>query len=197
MRIAHYYTNGTIECGALDDRGRVRAFSSCHELAGIPSRDRLNALLTMAPDERDAVNQRVLADGPVVVENPDILAPAVPYPPLYIYNHGNSPTIYKRQIGGRKQWEMTRIPHFRTRPWSSLSGHGETIPIRRGCGLSFGLELGIVIGRRAFRVDREHAAEHIAGVVGLNDGFMGGVFSNYNTNTPSASAPCTRVRMIS
>jgi len=138
----------------------------------------------MAPDDRETINRSVLAGGPIVMESPEILAPAVPYPPLYIYNHGNSPTIYKRQAGGRKQWEMTRIPHFRIRPWSSLSGHGETISLRQGCGLSFGLELGIVIGRRAYRVGREHAAEHIAGVVGLNDGFMGGIFSGYNTNTP-------------
>ncbi len=185
MKISHYYANGAIECGIVDDQGKIRAFAPGCELADLPPRERFDALLTMAPNDREVLNQSMLAGGPIVTEGPknpegqSILAPAVPYPPLYIYNHGNSPTIYKRQRADLEQQGVTRMPHFRIRPWSSLSGHGDAVPIRQECDLMFGLELGIVIGQRAHRVDIEHAAEHIAGIVGLDDAFLDGIFADY------------------
>lgn len=187
MRIAHHYNNGQVECTLVDGDGNLRSLEVCETLAALPAPQRFAALLEMDGEQRDAVNDLVLARGRVVAEQPTRLAPAVPDPPLYIYLHGNAPTIYKRQASAARQWELSRCPHVRVRPWASLAGHGAHAYIdAEARGHSCDTEFGVVIGRTAANVSVENAADHIAGVVALNDGFINGMHGEFDTNDYTA-----------
>ncbi len=109
---------------------------------------------------------------------------AVPNPPLYIFAHGNSATVWKRQADLAKRWMLPRVPHWRIRPLTSFSGGGHVLAVPRGCEVSYGAELGVVLGREACQVPEEGVVEYIAGVTCLNDLFLSGAHSDFSTQAP-------------
>ena len=60
---------------------------------------------------------------------------------------------------------MTRIPAMRIRTVNALLGHDEPLYLPAGAELSFGNELGFVIGQEARNVPAEAAYRYVAGYV--------------------------------
>ncbi|MFJ9690736.1 fumarylacetoacetate hydrolase family protein [Kitasatospora sp. NPDC101183] len=62
------------------------------------------------------------------------------------------------------------VPSYFLKPSSSLSWSGQAVVRPHGCELlAFEGEIAVVIGRRAHRVPRERALEHVAGYAAAND----------------------------
>ncbi len=96
----------------------------------------------------------------------------VPDSPLWMVLHGNSPTVWRKQEEmDPTQHIMTRVPAKRVRPVTSLLGQDEPLYLPPQAELSFGAELGFVIGAPAHRVSAEHAYRHVAGYLCTNDGY--------------------------
>lgn len=90
-------------------------------------------------------------------------------PPLFLVLHGNNPTIWKKQIGVERRWELPRVPFLRVRPSTSVLGHGETGLIPVEADFSYGTEFGVVIGAEARRVPEREAWDYVAGYTCIND----------------------------
>jgi len=192
MRIVHFYSEGAVQCGVLDERGRVRGLNEEPTLAGLSAGEQLDRLLTLDKPSRQTLNAELMERAPVAMERADRLAPAVPNPPLYYYMHGNAPTVFKRQTGGKGMWELARSPHNRIRPWSSIAGTGQQVSMSQGAALSTGTEFAVVIGAPASRVGATEAADHIAGIVATNDGFLSGLHAGFETSSSIANTVHTQ-----
>ena len=84
--------------------------------------------------------------------------------------HGNAVVVWRRQVGiDPNQHIMTRIPAMRIRTVNALLGHDEPLYLPASAQLSFGNELGFVIGQEARNVAAEDAYRHVAGYVCTND----------------------------
>jgi len=179
MKIASFVRNGRIDCGIVADGG-FRSLDAHRVLGKIAPEQRLFSLLAMTPQERCVLADEVSETEMVAWEKVKLLA-AVPLCPLYIYGHGNTPTIWLRQ--GRRDladWrEFQRVPYMRVRPFSSFSGDDTEVQVPGGTTVSGGGELGMVIGREAYRVPREQARAHIAGLVVLNDAYISGLHDEF------------------
>ena len=153
----------------LDDGASFVDAAGIAALRDVPSDGRLNRLLTMEPAER----ARIVAELPRKGEPLDsvTLQSASPFCPLYLLMHGNTPIIFKRQHP-ESRWQFPRIPYVRIRPWTSHLGHGEEFVVPEGGRLNHGAELGVVIGKPAYRVPEDQAANHIAGFTVTNDGSL-------------------------
>lgn len=96
----------------------------------------------------------------------------VPDSPLWMVLHGNSPTVWRKQEGmDPTQHIMTRVPAKRVRPVNALLGQDEPLYLPPDAQLSFGAELGFVIGAPAHRVSADQAYRHVAGYLCTNDGY--------------------------
>ena len=96
----------------------------------------------------------------------------VPDPPLWMVLHGNSPTVWRKQERmDPTRHIMTRIPAKRVRPVNALLGQDEPLYLPPDAQLSFGAELGFVIGAPAHRVSADQAYRHVAGYLCTNDGY--------------------------
>ncbi|MAG36916.1 MAG: hypothetical protein CL878_11835, partial [Dehalococcoidia bacterium] len=94
----------------------------------------------------------------------------VPDAPLCYILHGNAVIVWRRQVGiDPTQHIMTRIPAMRIRTVNSLLGHDEPLYLPPSSKLSFGNELGFVIGQEARNVPAEQAYRYVAGYVCTND----------------------------
>ena len=176
MKIASFIRDGKIDCGLIEGNQGYRVFDNHPVLGTLKSERRIFHLLGLMSEERDQVDLE-MKDAPLISRNDLKLLPAIPLCPLYIYNHANNPTVWKRQTG--REWEVTRIPYLRVRSYSCFSGDGWEIPLHTGTSLSCGAELGVVIGREAYRVSPEKAVEHIAGLVCLNDNILFGAHEEF------------------
>lgn len=184
MKIASFIRDGEIDCGLVDGDQGYRVFDDHPVIGSLNSESRIFHLLGLSPEERDLVDEE-MKDAPLISSNVIKLLPAIPHCPLYIYNHANNPIVWKRQIN--REWEVTRLPYMRIRSYSCFSGDGWEIPIHPGTTLSCGAELGVVIGREAYRVHPENAVDHIAGLVCLNDNFIEGDHEAFIDNSSSES----------
>ena len=94
----------------------------------------------------------------------------VPDAPLCYVLHGNAATVWCRQAEmDPTQHVMTRIPAMRIRTVNALLGHDEPLYLPASAKLSFGNELGFVIGQEARNVRAEDAYRYVAGYVCTND----------------------------
>jgi 2-keto-4-pentenoate hydratase/2-oxohepta-3-ene-1,7-dioic acid hydratase in catechol pathway len=82
------------------------------------------------------------------------------------------------QAAARREAAMTMLdrrckegePYICLKPTSSVSGPFAELPVPSGLStLDWEVEIGVVIGRRAWRVEVEHALEHVAGYCVVND----------------------------
>ena len=184
MKIASFVRDGEIDCGLVEGDQGYRVFDEHPVISGLSTERRIFYLLGLTPEERDQVEME-MKEAPLISCNDLKLLPAIPLCPLYIYNHANNPTVWKRQTG--REWEVTRIPYLRVRSYSCFSGDGWEIPLYTGTSLSCGAELGVVIGREAYRVSPEKAVEHIAGLVCLNDNILFGAHEEFiDTSSPES-----------
>ena len=172
-----------------------------HVLATVGARVRWPAAMFELPYEGHVSTRRILAGGPpALAELRDLvetvrrlalsgdddallqsaLVPAscarlrtpVPDPPLWMVLHGNSPTVWRKQEGmDPTQHIMTRVPAKRVRTVNALLGQDEPLYLPPHAQLSFGAELGFVIGAPAHRVSADHAYRHVAGYLCTNDGY--------------------------
>ena len=109
----------------------------------------------------------------------------VPDTPLCYILHGNAPTVWCRQSEkDPNQHVMTRIPAMRIRTVNALLGHDEPLYLPASAKLSFGNELGFVIGQEARNVPAEHAYRHVAGYVCTNDCYSS-VYSQLAADAPT------------
>ena len=178
MKLVSFGRAGRVDCGALDRGGQAcRIFDSHPVLGPMPAHRRLGAILAMTWDERRALAAWSATAESVPTDQVTLL-PAVPLCPLYLYNHANTPTLWKRQ-NPALQWQMTRIPYPRIRSFTSLSGSGWRIAVPSSARVNGGAEFGVVIGRAAWRVPVERAVEHIAGIVCLNDTMTAGTHEGF------------------
>ncbi len=179
MKIASFVREGIVDCGLVDGQEKVHLWNGHPRLGSIAPEARLKYLLALSPAER-----RELAAGfdwqKQAVFNCSSLAPAVPFSPLYIYAHNNNPTTWKRQFGVKFRWNIPRVTVFRVRPWSSFSGHGATVDLPQEGKLAHGCEVGFVIGKEAWQVPESQAADHVAGMVVLNDMSIAGLLGLYD-----------------
>ena len=114
----------------------------------------------------------ILAAPALVPADAARLRTPVPDAPLCYILHGNAVVVWRRQVGiDPNQHIMTRIPAMRIRTVNALLGHDEPLYLPAGAQLSFGNELGFVIGQEARNVPAEHAYRHVAGYVCTNDGY--------------------------
>ncbi len=184
MKIASFVRDGEIDCGLVDGDQGYRVFDNHPVIGSLNSESRIFHLLGLSPEERDRVDEE-MKGAPLISSSEIKLLPAIPHCPLYIYNHANNPTVWKRQMN--RVWEVTRLPYMRIRSYSCFSGDGWEIPIHPGTTLTCGAELGVVIGREAYRVPPEKAVEHIAGLVCLNDNFINGDHEAFIDNSSPES----------
>lgn len=111
----------------------------------------------------------------------------VPDAPLCYILHGNAVVVWRRQVGIEpNQHIMTRIPAMRIRTVNALLGHDEPLYLPAGAELSFGNELGFVIGQEARNVPAEDAYRYVAGYVCTNDCYS-------NMYSPLAADAPTRI----
>ena len=109
----------------------------------------------------------------------------VPDAPLCYVLHGNAPTVWCRQSEMDPNLHvMTRIPAMRIRTVNALLGHDEPLYLPATAKLSFGNELGFVIGQEARNVPAEHAYRHVAGYVCTNDCYSN-VYSQLAADAPT------------
>ena len=109
----------------------------------------------------------------------------VPDAPLCYVLHGNAATVWCRQSEmDPNQHVMTRIPAMRIRTVNALLGHDEPLYLPASAKLSFGNELGFVIGQEARNVSAEHAYRHVAGYVCTNDCYSN-VYSQLAADAPT------------
>ena len=182
MRIVSFARDGVIDCGVV--RGaRALLLDGHRSLGGVAPELRLFRLLAMEEAEREAVAKELDGAPSLAIEELDTL-PAVPLCPLYFYLHANNPTVWKRQ--SRRDWETTRLPYARVRPCTSWLGHGGEVVLPAAGGLACGVELGVVVGKEAWRVGEDKAAEHIAGLTLLNDGYLSGVHDPFTADRDAA-----------
>ena len=114
----------------------------------------------------------ILAAPALVPADAARLRTPVPDAPLCYILHGNAVVVWRRQVGiDANQHIMTRIPAMRIRTVNALLGHDEPLYLPASAQLSFGNELGFVIGQEARNVPAEHAYRHVAGYVCTNDGY--------------------------
>jgi len=170
--------------------GRFVPLEALPGLAGAAPREQLERLLCASPAERSALARHLPPEGEPL--GSVRLRPPLPDCPLYLFLHGNCPTVWKRQGRRDRRWKMTRIPYPRVRPWTSLSGEGAEIPVMPNASLSHGAELGVVIGRPARRVPEEAAMEHVAGFLCQNDGFLRGPHDAFALPDPKRVTPYQR-----
>ncbi len=111
----------------------------------------------------------------------------VPDAPLCYILHGNAVVVWRRQVGIKpNEHIMTRIPAMRIRTVNALLGHDEPLYLPAGAELSFGNELGFVIGQEARNVPAEDAYRYVAGYVCTNDCYS-------NVYSPLAADAPTRI----
>lgn len=164
---------------------QTRPLKMRHLLAGGPST--LAALGDLVEAVRLLTQQ---GDGAIVG---DALVPAhrarlrtpVPDSPLFFVFHGNAVIVWRRQVGiDPTQHIMTRIPAMRIRTINSLLGQDEPLYLPSNAELSYGNELGFVIGKEARDVPAEKAYGHVAGYVCTNDCYSN-VYSLLAPNAPN------------
>lgn len=91
--------------------------------------------------------------------------PPLPAAPLIFGLAGNNPMVWRKTAA-----PVPTYPVGYTRPWASLSGHGQTVTLGpEVTSFRCAVELGVVIGRRARNVSRERAMEHVAAYTVVND----------------------------
>ena len=115
-----------------------------------------------------------------IVEN-FCYAPPIPVPPLLFGLAGNCPQTW-RTTG-------TRIPNYPVgyvRPWQSIAGHKSRVILDKSVtSFRCAAELGIVIGKTAYKVTKERAMEYILGYTIVND-MIGNQWKNFaNQNNPN------------
>ena len=179
MKITSFVHDGQFDCGLVDGQGHIYRLDGCEAVRAISPSQRLPALLAMDRDERRQVVKQFEFTAESKI-HPRVLAPAVPLCPLFFYGHGNSPTIWRRQQGPRFRWNIPRMTHFRVRPWTSLSGNGDTVELPVKASLAHGAEFAVVLGKDAYRVPETEAESYIAGVLVMNDLFMSGLHGDYD-----------------
>jgi 2-keto-4-pentenoate hydratase/2-oxohepta-3-ene-1,7-dioic acid hydratase in catechol pathway len=102
----------------------------------------------------------IAAPAPAVA---DLLAPVVPTKIVAI-------GLNYRDHAVERGKPLPPVPMIFLKPASAVIGPGAPIRIPSGVGrVDHEAELGVVIGRRAVRVRREEAADHVLGVTCLND----------------------------
>ncbi len=172
-----------------------------HVLATVGARVRWPAAMFELPYEGHVTTRRILAGGPPALAavrdltetvrrlalsgDDDVLLQAalvpasrarlrtpVPDPPLWMVLHGNGPIVWRKQEGmDPTRHIMTRVPAKRVRTVNALLGQDEPLYLPPDAQLSFGAELGLVIGAPAHRVSADHAYRHVAGYLCTNDGY--------------------------
>jgi 2-keto-4-pentenoate hydratase/2-oxohepta-3-ene-1,7-dioic acid hydratase in catechol pathway len=182
MKLASFVRNQQIDCGMVVDGG-FKVFDAHPTLGAIASDQRLYMILGMSPVQRNVLRGE-MAGAEVVSADQVKLLPAVPDPPMYMFAHGNCPTIWLRQLGNEPgKWRgYPQVPYPRVRPVTALCGDGAEVLVPSGARAIGGAELGIVIGREAHRVSRQEATEHIAGLVVLNDMNLIDMHEDFMTN---------------
>ncbi len=109
----------------------------------------------------------------------------VPDAPLCYVLHGNAATVWCRQSEMDPNLHvMTRIPAMRIRTVNALLGHDEPLYLPASAKLSFGNELGFVIGQEARNVRAEDAYRYVAGYVCTNDCYSN-VYSQLAADAPT------------
>ena len=109
----------------------------------------------------------------------------VPDAPLCYVLHGNAATVWCRQSEMDPNLHvMTRIPAMRIRTVNALLGHDEPLYLPATAKLSFGNELGFVIGQEARNVRAEDAYRYVAGYVCTNDCYSN-VYSQLAADAPT------------
>lgn len=127
----------------------------------------------------------ILAAAALVPAGAARLRTPVPDAPLCYVLHGNAATVWCRQSEkDPNQHVMTRIPAMRIRTVNALLGHNEPLYLSASAQLSFGNELGFVIGQEARNVSAEHAYRHVAGYVCTNDCYSS-VYSQLAADAPT------------
>ena len=182
-------------------------------LATVGPRVRWPAAMWGLPDEGHVTTRRILAGGPSALAAlhdltetvrrlalsgeaalvQPALVPAsgarlrtpVPDPPLWMVLHGTSTIVWRKQVGiDPMRHIMTRVPAKRVRTVNALLGHDEPLYLPPEAQLSFGVELGFVIGAPAREVAAEHAYRHVAGYVCTNDGYSNVYSSRVREGSP-------------
>ena len=184
MKIASFSRDGRIDCGIVQTDDTFKVFDGHPVLGSIEPEKRLFHLLRLDPDERRRIDSE-MGDALVVRRSEVGMLPAVPLCPLYIYGHANNPTVWKRQIS--RDWETTRVPYMRIRSFSCFSGDGWPLYVPRNATVSVGAELGVVVGREAYRVSLDKAKNHISGLLALNDNFLQGAHDEFVDTSSEAS----------
>ncbi len=154
----------------LDDCTHFVDVAGLPTLARIPDDQRLSYLLTMSPEERTKILEEIKGKGELL--DSVHLRPASPFCPVYLLMHGNAPMIYTLQNSRGGRWRLPRAPYPRVRPWTAHLASGEELLVPEPGSLNHGAELGVVIGKPAYRVPQKDARSHIAGFTVLNDGYL-------------------------
>lgn len=170
VTVAGAYPNGSPE--PEGHPGAVRPDGSIVSLAelGHPS---VLALIEAGPDAWAAVEEQVASpDAPVrwTLGSVRLLAP-VPRPPRNMVCVGVN---YQSHFDEGKRPEGTTVPEspvLFTKPWTSLSGHDEVVPIDRRATdeVDWEAELAVVVGRGGINIAPEQALDHVFGWTLAND----------------------------
>ncbi len=111
-------------------------------------------------------------DDPVALEDCTLLPPIVDPPNIYMA--GANYADHYREMHDLAPDEPVprhpRGPFFFLKPTSTLTGHGAPVAIGEGVTrLDWEVELAVVIGRRAHRVEEASALDHVAAYTIIND----------------------------
>jgi len=173
MKIASFARDDHIDCGLVHGDHHYKVFDRHPVLSRVRPRERLFHILAMSGKQRRELAHE-MADAPAIARDAVGPVAAVPYCPLYIYMHGNNATVWRRQNPSLR-WRLAHVPYPRIRPFSAFSGdHGEILVQPGASSTSCGAEFGVVLGREAHCIKEADAMKYIAGVVCLNDTWVGG-----------------------
>ncbi|MHC4871513.1 MAG: fumarylacetoacetate hydrolase family protein [Planctomycetota bacterium] len=175
MKLASFVHDNEVSCGFLKEDSFI-LLDSHPDFKAVPKAERIFTVLKMKSEERR--NLYAELEGAPRIGCAEVkMLPAIPYSPLYIYNHANNPTVWKRQTP--REWNITRLPYLRVRPLTSFGATGGKMPVCEGGRMAMGSELGVVIGAEAENIKRENAAFHIAGLILLNDAYAIGRIEDF------------------
>ena len=110
--------------------------------------------------------------------------PPIPKPPLVFGLAGNCPQTWRR--------EGVLIPNYPVgyvRPWKSLSGHKDRVELAPSVtSFRCAAELGVVIGKTAFKVTKSEAFSYIFGFTCVND-MIGNQWKDFATRSNPEGVP--------
>ncbi|MDP6763430.1 MAG: fumarylacetoacetate hydrolase family protein [Planctomycetota bacterium] len=129
--------------------------------AAHPALAELCASLEAEPSRADALRA---GEAIVPLESVRLTAP-VPRPGKFLCIGRNY-----REHAAEGGEEVPEAPLYFSKFQTSVTGHEQPVLLPLGSEkVDYEAELGVVVGRRAFRVSREHAREHVLGYTNIND----------------------------